>query len=155
MAGGFFTSRVTREAQEHWSGWPISSPPDPPDPGIEPGSPALQADSLPSEPPGKPMLAINLITVTAYCCITVALFTESAEEAELLLQWDPREPSKALGGEFYFLKAKLIADAWFSGFQYFPDSDFFFFLISTNSHLPSPLRVMEALPGMALASSIS
>ena len=32
---------------------------------------------------------------------------------------------------------------------------FFFFLISTNSHLPSPLRVMEALPGMALASSIS
>ena len=27
-----------------------------PDPGIEPGSPALQADSLPSEPPGKPVV---------------------------------------------------------------------------------------------------
>ena len=26
-----------------------------PDPGVEPGSPALQADSLPSEPPGKPL----------------------------------------------------------------------------------------------------
>ena len=40
--------------QEYWSGLPFSSPGDPPDPGIEPGSPALQADSLPSEPPGKP-----------------------------------------------------------------------------------------------------
>ena len=30
------------------------SPGDLPDPGIEPGSPAVQADSLPSEPPGKP-----------------------------------------------------------------------------------------------------
>ena len=37
-----------------------------PDPGIEPGSPALQADSLPSEPPGKPrleMLALLLMGV--------------------------------------------------------------------------------------------
>ena len=98
---------------------------------------------------------INLFTVIAYCCLTVALFMESAEEAELLLQWDPRGPSKALGGEFHLLKAKLIEDAWFSGFQYFPDSGFFFFLISTNSHLPSPLPVMEALAGMTLASSIS
>ena len=32
----------------------FSSPGDLPNPGIEPGSPALQADSLPSEPPGKP-----------------------------------------------------------------------------------------------------
>ena len=39
--------------QEYWSGLPIPSPGDLPDPGIEPGSPALQADSLPSEPPGK------------------------------------------------------------------------------------------------------
>ena len=30
-----------------------------PDPGIEPGSPALQADSLPSEPPGKPHIYLN------------------------------------------------------------------------------------------------
>ena len=39
--------------QEYWSGLPFSSPEDLPDPGIKPGSPALQADSLPSEPPGK------------------------------------------------------------------------------------------------------
>ena len=37
--------------QEYWSGLPFPSPVDLPDPGIKPGSPALQADSLPSEPP--------------------------------------------------------------------------------------------------------
>ena len=40
--------------QEYWSGLPFTSPEDLPDLGIEPRSPALQADSLPSEPPGKP-----------------------------------------------------------------------------------------------------
>ena len=39
---------------EHWSGQPFPSPGDLPNPGIEPRSPVLQADSLPSEPPGKP-----------------------------------------------------------------------------------------------------
>ena len=39
--------------QEHWSGLPFPSPGDFPDPGTEPRSPALQVDSLPSEPPGK------------------------------------------------------------------------------------------------------
>ena len=37
--------------QEFWSGLPFPSPGDLPDPGIKPGSLALQADSLPSEPP--------------------------------------------------------------------------------------------------------
>ena len=41
--------------QEYWSGLPFPSPGDLPDPGIEPRSPALQADALPSEPPGKAM----------------------------------------------------------------------------------------------------
>ena len=36
--------------QECWSGLPFPFPGDLPDPGIEPGSPALQADALPSEP---------------------------------------------------------------------------------------------------------
>ena len=39
--------------QECWSGLPFPSPGYLPDPGIKPGSPALQADALPSEPPGK------------------------------------------------------------------------------------------------------
>ena len=40
--------------QEHWSGLSFPSLGDLPDPGIEPGSPTLQADALLSEPPGKP-----------------------------------------------------------------------------------------------------
>ena len=42
--------------QEYWSGLLFPSPGDLPDPGIEPRSPALQADALPSEPPGKPKI---------------------------------------------------------------------------------------------------
>ena len=44
--------------QEYWSESPFPSPGDLPDPGIEPGSPALQADSLSSEPPGKPWVLL-------------------------------------------------------------------------------------------------
>ena len=39
--------------QEYWSELPFLSPVDLPNPGIEPESPALQTDALPSEPPGK------------------------------------------------------------------------------------------------------
>jgi len=41
--------------QGYWSGLPFPSPGDLPNPRIEPGSTALRADALPSEPPGKPM----------------------------------------------------------------------------------------------------
>ena len=41
--------------QKHCSGLPFPSPGGLPNPGIEPRSPSLQADSLPSEPPGKPI----------------------------------------------------------------------------------------------------
>ena len=41
--------------QEYWSGLPFPSPGDLSDPRIKPKSPALQADSLPSDPPGKPL----------------------------------------------------------------------------------------------------
>ena len=50
--------------QEYWSGWPFSSPGDPPNPGIKPASPAFQVDSLPSEPPGK---CINGFWEKSYC----------------------------------------------------------------------------------------
>ena len=42
--------------QEYWSGLSFPSPGDLPDPGIKPGSPALQADSVLSELPGKPSI---------------------------------------------------------------------------------------------------
>ena len=54
IAGRFFTIWATKEAQEYWSGWPIPSPGDLPNPGIEPRSPALQVVSLPAELTEKP-----------------------------------------------------------------------------------------------------
>ena len=79
IPGGFLTNWAIREAQsesesrsvvsdslrlhglsmefsrpEYWTGWPFPSPEDLPNPGIEPRSPALQVDSLPVEPQGKP-----------------------------------------------------------------------------------------------------
>ena len=49
--------------QKYWSGLPFPSPGDLPDPGIEPGSPALQADTLTSQPPGKPQECSNYHTI--------------------------------------------------------------------------------------------
>ena len=40
---------------EYWNGEPFPSPEDLPNPGIEPKSPALQVDSLPTEPKEKPI----------------------------------------------------------------------------------------------------
>ena len=47
--------------QEYWSGLPFLSPGDLADPGIEPGSSALQGDALPSESPGKPQYKMFLV----------------------------------------------------------------------------------------------
>ena len=49
-----------REAQEYWSGYPVPSPADLPDPGIEPESLALQVDSSPTELSGKPHIKSDL-----------------------------------------------------------------------------------------------
>ena len=60
ISGRFFTSWAMREAKEYWSGQPILSPGDLPDPGIESGSPALEADSLPTELSGEPFFVQTL-----------------------------------------------------------------------------------------------
>ena len=52
--------------QEYWSGLPFPSPGDLPNPGIEPDSPALQADALTSEPPGRPHGSI----IDLQCCVS-------------------------------------------------------------------------------------
>ena len=65
VAGGFFTIWATREAQEY----PIPSPGDLPNPEIKPGSPALQADSLPC----LSLKSLNLINIYLYP-ITIKLY---------------------------------------------------------------------------------
>ena len=56
--------------QEDWSGWPFPPAGNHPDPGIEPRSPALQADSLPSVPPGKSPLRRKLGTLGHFLACT-------------------------------------------------------------------------------------
>ena len=52
--------------QEYWSGLPFPSPEDVSDPGIEPWSPALQADSLPFELQGNPEQVLTWIATVAW-----------------------------------------------------------------------------------------
>ena len=58
--------------QEYWSGLPFPSPGDLPNLGIEPGSPTLQADALPSEPSGISGVINDifffLLAVLGLCC---------------------------------------------------------------------------------------
>ena len=54
-----FATPCTAGSKEDWSGLSFPSPEDLPNSGIEPGSPALQADTLPSKPPGKPKCPIS------------------------------------------------------------------------------------------------
>ena len=57
--------------QEYWSGLPFPSPGDLPDPGIEPRSLALQADSLLYEPPGKPCISQGRLTAVTNVYLVV------------------------------------------------------------------------------------
>ena len=54
--------------QEYWNGLPFPSPRDLPDPGVKPRCPTLQADTLLSEPPGKPLLYCTLWQVSIKIC---------------------------------------------------------------------------------------
>ena len=76
--------------QEYWSGLPFPSPEDLPDPGIEPGSPTMQADALTSEPPGKPptfQLLQIIPQIWIYKSLSVGSFLWGMySEVELLYQ---------------------------------------------------------------------
>ena len=61
---------------DYWSGWPFPSPGDLPNPGIEPRSSALQVDSLPAEPQGKP----NSKKIKSSFCIDILFFSENKAE---------------------------------------------------------------------------
>ena len=94
--------------QEYWSGLLCPSPGDLPDPGIEPGSPALQADSLPAEPPGlitismgiqcKGLLAILqsiLLLGLQFCCVSYTHSPSHSRPAHLTAAMMGRESSQA------------------------------------------------------------
>ena len=67
-------------SRQEYCGLPFPSPGDLPNSGIEPGSPTLQADSLPSELPGKPMDKLNFLSISiflTYVCVCVCVCTHA------------------------------------------------------------------------------
>ena len=69
--------------QEYWLGVPFPSPGDLSNPEIEPGSPAMQADSLPSEPSGKVFKESVSCSVMSDSVQSHGLYS-----ARLLCPWD-------------------------------------------------------------------
>ena len=70
--------------REYWSGLPCPPLADLPNSGMEPGSPALQADSLPAELPGKPHDITKYYTNN----ILYAILSSSKRKMFLLISWD-------------------------------------------------------------------
>ena len=90
--------------QEYWSGLPFPSPGDLPDPGIEPRSPALEADALTSEPPGKHLVgAQNYIEMSVRLkSILVSKYTD-VHALAVKHEWRLRE-----GGTFAHQSLSLL-----------------------------------------------
>ena len=89
--------------QEYWSGLPFPSPGDLPNPGIEPRSPALQADALPSKPPGtlkvkqfesketNLQIQLSCIYPESFCIESLGLsLFYHAEEKEAVSSYSPQ-----------------------------------------------------------------
>ena len=88
---------------EYWSGWPFPSPGYLPNPGIVPRSPALQADSLPAEPPGKPKN-----TGVDSLCLLMQVFPAQKLNQDLLhCRWVLHQLS-CQGNSFLFWEESLI-----------------------------------------------
>ena len=86
--------------QESWSGLPFASPGDFPDPGIEPGSPALQGDSLPSEPPGKLQWSSAWETVTMSLMAWNWLFSSQIHESDSIPGASPKKVKQGKGKQW-------------------------------------------------------
>ena len=94
--------------QEYWSGLPFPSPGHLPDPGIEPGSPALQAYALPSEPPGKPKKA------TSFPCSSVGKASACSAGDRGLIPGLGRSPGEGNGNPLQYscLENPMDGGAW-------------------------------------------
>ena len=104
--------------QEYWSGLPLPSP-DLPDPGIKPGSPALQADALPSEPPesvsfmylGDPILVAYIFTIVMYSWIDPLICVPRVSSScHHPLQDSLRSTGRSEPGSFLMTASTLYSD---------------------------------------------
>ena len=92
---------------EYWSGLPFPSSGDLPDPGIESRSPMLQADSLPSESPGKPVLMM-LSIFSCTCWSSLCLLGKN-------VYWSSNWSSSQFF--FWFWKMWLLSSCTFVPYQ--------------------------------------
>ena len=81
--------------QEYWSELPFPSPGALLDPGIEPKSPALQVDSLQSEPPGKP-LSFKIFQLFVMFHTVRGFSTISEAEVDVSLAFSMNQPMLAI-----------------------------------------------------------
>ena len=98
--------------KEYWSGLPFLSPGDLPDPGIEPGSPALQADSLSLSHQGSPEQILLIQTVYSYIqffCIQLS-YTQFLYINVLLYTVTKRGGTNVNSERLYCLGSKLTSD---------------------------------------------
>ena len=130
--------------QEYWSGLPFPSPGDLPNPGIEPGSPALQANALSSEPPGKPGMGCHFLLQ----CMKVKSESEVAQSCPTLSNpTDCSPPDSSIHGIFQARVLEWGAIAF--SVSWARTSNFFFLTLSTYSPtlLPPPhFHVCLSLP---------
>ena len=80
-------SSVHGVLQEYWNGLPCPPPGDLPDPGIEPGSPALQEDSFPAEPEGKPAMCHGRVFIDLNRTATSEVRTAVVLRVSLGKEW--------------------------------------------------------------------
>ena len=104
--------------QEYWSGLPCPSPGDLPYPGIEPEFPALEADTLTSEPPGKPGRYPNSWLHQQpphmLCCCTEGVQGSSFTSIRLDASTSARGPSEELWPEPRMTSPRPTQEQWLS-----------------------------------------
>ena len=126
---------------EYWSGQPFSSPGDLPNPGIKPRLPTFQADSLPAEPQGKPILHM---IVYIYICLCYFLHSFHS----LLPRLCPQVHSPYLCLRSFPANGFIITAPSFL-FLFFSDLNFHAFYFFCYKYLSSSLttpHIPESVP---------
>ena len=110
-AGRLFTSWASWEAQAYWSGEPIPAPADLPDRGAKPGSPVLQAGSLPTEPSGKPPWLVKATLNLKGMVCSIVWYLKYLDYGSYKGIWNDRAPRDT--GNYSPLKFVIRKVNWF------------------------------------------
>ena len=145
--------------QEHWRGLPFPALGHLPDPGIEPTSPVsppLEANSLPTEPPGKPISLLLLLLIHFSRIRTCATQLTAAHQAPLSLVFSRQEywgglpvPSPMHESEKWKLIRSVMSDSsatpWTVAYQAPPSMGFSRQEYWSGLPFPYPISIQEPL----------